>query len=523
MSLLLGIGCLLALQQGQQPLFRLDQGREPAVVAADKNGIAADSALRELARTLAWRIEFETRQLEEDLARVAVDLAFSEQNPRTIAHLIAAAGGADVAFDDRADAERGTATVLHVLKPASADTPSGRDRLRNWAIHWYRSLLADELQPEPVVQQEGMQTRMRLGQLLLARNDLEGAAKVFQSVYEEDRTHPFVPAALLKLAECLFELGQLDQAETWAKELGKRNPREAETAAATVLLGKVLLKKQRSDECVRILESSLLPLADSPAIIDLHLLIGEAHRQRAMPSRALEKMQALWAVHDWRSMSERQLVDYWFLRGYAAEGVGKYDEAMEALEWFLGLSSADPRRGVAFILLGRSYLALGRFLEARAAAIEAKHLAVGLEAAWRSEARFLEANTALALGDRDKAFEELEIEVRRAPEQVPDQILFLADKLIEVGRFQKAVQAAELLAGLKGRFGDQARLRKARALFRQAQTAGTMQGFPQFAIEIAKQMEDDELKRGLAELVGRAYEELHDVERAADAYRGILR
>ena len=525
----LGCGLLgpLAAQAQTQELFRVDLGRDPPRVAADHNGVAVDSALRELANAMRWRIDFETRQLESSLAVSALDLAFEGIDARTAAHLIAVAGGCDVTFDDR-EIEGSLTTILHIVRSATPESDSGRDRLRRFSIAWYQAFLAEDMKLEPLVQKEGIPARMNLGLVLMKQGDLQSAARAFESVWKLDQSHPFVPKALLRLAECLHEMGQDEQSETWARELKKRNPALEETADATVLLGKVLIalgKKEsmRFDECVRTLEAMLLPLADAPQVVDVLLLIGEAQRLRGEPKQVLRAMELLWSAHDWRKFGERQMLDYWFLRGAGAEGVGKPDEAMEALEWFLGLTDSDPRRGLAFVMLGRSYLALGRFVEARAAALEAKTLAFGLDADGKQQMRFLEANSGLALGDRDRALEELEVEVRRAPAQVPEQVLFLVDKLMEVGRYQKAVQAADLLDGVKGKHSDQARIKKAQALFRQAEGAGGMKGFPAQAIEIARKIEDAETKRPISELVGKAYEMLGDVDRAADAYRGILR
>ena len=521
---------LVAALRGQAPqdeLFRCEPGREPPRVSAERNVVPADEALRDLARTMRWRIEFETPQLQNDLARTTLDLALLDQAPRTVAHLVAVAGGADVTFDDRDPAD-GRGPTLHVVRPAAPDSETGRERLRRRAAGWYETFLAEDLRLDPLVRKEAITVRMNLGVVLMKQGDLESAARVFESVWKEDQSHPAVPKALLRLAECLHELGKDDQAETWAKELKKRNPALEETADATVLLGKILLALGKSDsarydECFRVLDAMLLPLADAPQVVDVLLLIAEAHLRRGEPGRALHAMELLWSAHDYKKLGERQMLDYWFLRGSGAEGAGKHEEAMEALEWFLGLSDTDPRRGAAFVLLGRAYLALGRFVEARSAALEARTLAPRLDPEWQQKARFLEANTMLALGDRDRALEELEVQVRRAPHEAQEQVLFLVDKLIEVGRYQKAVQTAELLKDVKGKTADLARTRAAQALFRQAELSSVLQGVPAAGIALARQIDDAELKRTLAELLGKCYEALGDVDRAADAYRGILR
>ena len=40
---------------------------------------------------------------------------------------------------------------------------------------------------------------------------------------------------------------------------------------------------------------------------------------------------------------------------------------------------------------------------------------------------------------------------------------------------------------------------------------------------IAKQVEDGELQRAIAEMIGEAYEAMGERDKAADAYRGLLR
>jgi tetratricopeptide (TPR) repeat protein len=506
-------------------LFKVDRSVEPPRVSADRNGVSAEAALVALGEALGWTVRFETQQLRDELGHSSLDLAFDDQGARGIAHMVAVAGGGDVVFDDRSG-PNGPRTELHVVKAPDGATESGRQRLRQWAGRWYQTFLAEDLRVDPLVVAKASETRMHLGHLLLKLGDVDGARAVFQAVYDADPTHPHVPMALLRLAQCLFDLQRHDEAEQWLRVLVRRHPSLPETAQATVLLGRTLIasgEPSRLDECVALLDTSLLALAGTPQTTDLLLLIAEAHRRRQRLDRTFETMERIAAQKTFRELSHAQWLDYHFLRGAAAEAVGRPAEAMAALETFLGTGESDPRRGQAFVVLGRCYLALGRFLEARASALEACSLETQLDKDWRKEARILEAKAALATGAREKAFEELETEVRRPERRAPELVLFLADAYLEHARWTRAAAAAELLCAQQDEWGDQARYRKALALFRQGETLGNLRGVPQQMIPLAAAIKDERLQRQAAELIGRAWEALGDAERAADAYRGLLR
>jgi len=515
---------LLAAPAAQQarPTFTVDRSADPPLVAADCNGVTCDRALVELGTAMGWRVDFETRQLEAALAATPIDLAFAGQPPRIIAHLIAAAGGADVVFDDRTEEET-VRTRVHVVSPASAEQESGRRRLRQWAIQWYQSFLSGDNLYDPLVQEEGMRVRMQLAQIRLQQGDVEGAVQAFEEVYDRDHTHPLAPTAMLRIAECCFELRRLEEAERWARRVTELHPSRPEMASAAILLGRIMLAGGRHDECVRELRALLLPLADRPEAIDAYLLLAEAQAMRERPDETFRVIEILAGGRSFRELSERQLRDYWYWRGFGAEGTGRYEVAMEALELFLGLAEGDSRRGRAHVLLARSYLGLGRFLEARASALAAMRQLDGLDRDWRRAARIVDAKTAIALGERDRAFADLEVEVR-SPGADPELILFLIDAFHEVGRYQKAVATADLLAGSDTLAGQAARVRRLRALFEQARdNRAQLAPFPREAAVVAATLTDEALQREAAELIGMAYELLGDVERAADAYRGVLR
>ncbi len=519
---LLGLLAGLGAQDSGSKLFTVDRSREPWLLAADRNGVACDRAFVDLGHALDWRIDFETKQLEASLAMVTLDLAFVAQPARVVAQLLAAAGGADVVFDDRTEAE-GVRTRVHVVSQASGDVESGRQRLRQWAIQWYQSFLQRGDLLDPLVQEEGTRVRMQLAHMRLSQGDIEGAVSAFETVYERDQSHPQTPLAMLRIAEGNFELNKLDEAERWARRVAELHPSRPEMPKAAVLIGRILLAGGRYDECVRELRSFLLPLADSPEIVDTYLLMAQAQVARERPEEVFRNIEVLAGSRSFRDLSERQFRDYWYLRGLGAEGTGAYPVAMEALELFLGVADADPRRGRAQVMLARAYAGQGRFLEARASALAASKQLDGLDKDWRRAARIVGAKTAIALGERDNALTDLEVEVR-SPGADPELILFLSDAFFEVGRYQKAVATANLLTDPGTPQGQAARVRKLRAMLEQVkQNREQLAIYPSQAAPIAKELTDEALQRQAAELIGSAYELLGDVERAADAYRGVLR
>lgn len=512
----------LAAQADKPEMYTVDRGQDPALLAADTNGVTCERALIALGQAMGWRVDFETQQLENALAMVAIDLAFERQPPRTVAHLVAAAGGADVVFDDRTE-EGVLRTRVHVVSPASAELESGRQRLRQWSIQWYHSFLQRDAVYDPLVQEEGMRVRMQLAQMKLQQGDLEGAATAFEEVYDRDQTHPQSPLAMLRIAECNFELRRLDDAERWARRVTELHPSRPEMAAAGILLARIMIVAERYDECVRELRSFLLPLADTPEIVDAYLLLAQAQAKRGRPDEVFRNIEVLAGSRNFRDLTERQMLDYWFLRGLGAAGTGAHADAMEALELFLGMAVDDPRSGRAHVLLARTYSALGKLLEARSSAVAAMRHLDSLDREWRREARIVHAKTALALGERDAAFADLEVEVR-SPGADPELILFLIDAFYEIGRYQKVVSTADLLTKQDTAYGQAARVRKLRALLAQAkQNREHLVAFPRQAIAIAAEITDETLQREAAEIIGSAYGLLGDVERAADAYRGVLR
>ncbi len=520
LALLLGAGLAPAPQDpGLYKVSRAADGTT-ALVTADRKAISCLEALQALGAALNWNVNVESKPLQADLSGASVDLYFTEQSPRVVGQLIAAAGGADTVFDE-GDESVPRRPTIHVVRTPDPTTESGRQRMRGLAAQWYRSFLLDELRHEPLVREEAMQVRMHLGHLLVDNGDLDAAIGFFDQVYE-GRPHGYVPMALLRIAECHFELGHLDKAEEWARKLLEAHPSRPEATRAVILLGRTLLATGRFDQARTELSARLLRLSDSAEMLDVYLLMAEAEHRLEGPTRVYETMRTMRESPNFGDMSERQFLDYHFYLGYGALGAGKQELAMKALEWFLINGKADRRIGQAYVMLAQSYLEQKRLLEARAAAVEARerHM-TNLDPRWRRQALKLYARTALALGDKDAAFREMEVLVHR--EDDPELILFLADQLLADKQWQWAISVARLLAERDSDAGDEARFRIVQALFEQGRAAKNLEGFTAQAAQLALRIKDSALRSRCADMIGDAYSELGRIEHAADAYRGILR
>jgi tetratricopeptide (TPR) repeat protein len=523
-----------------RPIYTLHQRGESVLVDADRASVTALEALEELARILGWRLHFESALLERALARETVNLSISGERPERLARLIAVAGGADAQVSVPPVGLGLGAPELMVIRAASPASDEGRLRLRRWASDWYRTFLQDHQLEDPLVQREGASARMHLGTLLKQSEDFEGASRWFGEVADGDRSHPFRPRALLELAECQYELYQttrgdrperhLELAERYLAELAGFHPSIPETAAGAVLYGRVLIALGRHKECIGRMRDHAVKLAQMPEIVDIHLLIGEAQRQLGRAEEALVSTDNVASVQQYVTLSRRQWLDFLFLRGWALTEIGFPREALGQLELFLGLHQDDPRHGQVLVILTKAYLALGRYLEARSAALATYPLREQLDDAWRSEALELEARTRIAIGQRDEALTELEARIAgQTPFELETDLgLFLIDEYMHDGSYQKVLRVADMLieeqvAEVHPDVADEARLRRIQAMYRQARRDGILRGFPVRAIEHAERLQRPSLRQEASELIGQAWLELGDADRAADALRGLLR
>lgn len=517
-------------------------GSSRTVVAADRRQVDCLQALRQLAVTMNWNLAVESAPLENDLRFASVDVNLADQDPRMVAQLLAVAAGADAIFDE-GPAIDGARTTLHVVRVPSPETESGRQRLRALAGQWYRSFLRDELRDEPAVQRDGVQVRMHLGELLVESGDLDAAIAFFTDVYEL-RPHDRVGAALLRIAKCHLDLAagaadrsrrraEFELAEQWARRLLERMPTAPEVAQATILLGRALLGqatvetdrdtlRAKARACQDELRARVIRLLDSVDLLEVWLLAGQAQLLMEQPERVYDTMSTLRETQYFADLGPRQFLDYHFLLGYGALGTGKAELAMRSLEWFLIHAEDDERRGMAYVLLAESYSAQQRFVQARAAAVEARTRYLGtLQTEWRERALRVWAHTALALGEKESAFLELEQLVLRGEE--PELALFLVDQLFADRQWQRAIAVARPMMDRDDAVGDRARFKTITALYEQAAASGHLDDFPPQAIQLAPRVGDPELRRRIATMIGEAYTKLGKLEHAADAFRGILR
>jgi len=540
--------CLQASPQQPEPLFTVRAaaaapGAVPRqLVAADRRLVDCLTTLRGLCAAVGWSLAIESDPLQNDLAFQSVDLNLADQEPRLVAQLVATAAGADVVFDEAATIE-GARPTLHVVRRPDASTESGRQRLRSLAGQWYRSFLRDELQHEPLVDEQGVQVRMNLGQVLVDSGDLESAIGFFTAAFDR-RPHDSAAAAVLRIAECHLDLarGQADraaqlahcqEAERWARRVFENMPsaprrrRRRSCSAGRCWARRAPNRPSRRRagaprparrNCAR----GSMRLVDSVEMLDVWLLAAEAHVLLGQPAKVHETMLTLRESPYFDELSPRQFLDYHWLLGFGAIGVQKTDLAMRALEWFLIHAENDPRRGTAHVLLAEAYLAERRLLQARAASVEARLRHLGtMTPDWRRRALEVWARSALALGDRESAFLELEQMIARGEE--PELALFVADQMIADRQWERAIAVVRGLLDLDAPAGDQARFKKVQALYEQASAGGHLEDFPPLAIALAPRIGDPGLRGRTATLIGDAYARLGRVEHAADAYRGILR
>jgi tetratricopeptide (TPR) repeat protein len=444
---------------------------------------------------------------------------------------------------DEAESLEGSRPTVHVARVPDSATESGRQRLRAMAGQWYRTFLRDELRHDPLVAREAVQVRMNLGRLLVDSGDLEGAIAHFTQVWDQ-RPHDFVAAAVLRLAECHLDLAAADpdrqrqlagygEAEQWVRRLLERMPSAPEVTPATILLGRALLgqaaaetrpevARQRAELCQSELRARVIRLVDSVEMLDVWLLAGEAQFRLGQVDRVYETMLTLRDSPHFADLSPRQFLDYHFLLGYGALGLAKHDLAMRSLEWFLIHAENDPRRGPVHVLLAEAYLALNRLVQARAASIEARTRHLGaMSPDWRQRAMKIWARSALALGEKENAFLELEQMVLRGQE--PDLALFLVDELLAERQWQRAIAVARPMVDGENAIGDMARFKTVVALFEQSVASRSLDDFPSQAIDHALRIQDPALRSRTASMIGDAYTRLGKLEHAADAYRGILR
>ncbi len=507
------------------PLFTVHDDGKARTVSANRAAVPGDLALRELARAMGWTLRYSAQAFEKTLADTLIDLSLSARGPRTVANLIAIAAGADVLFVDR-DVDGRTATELVVVAVPDPAAQEGRRRLREWAIEWYRTFLDEDTRAGGERLADALRVRMQLSELLRSQGALVEAASILEKLYELAPEHDYVPAALLRMAQCWFEAGP----ETWpdaerrARDLTRLHPARPEAAQATVLLGRILIAEARWSECVATLERHTLSLAGTPEIVDLYLLMAAAQFRLGDPDAVNRTLSTLEDGHQPEQLGGEQRRDWLFLRGYVAAEHAEGKRASRFLEQYVASApEKDERKTIAFVLLAKAYLVEQRYVQARASALAARRERSLLDRTWSRASAEVWASTASALGEEDRALLELEVEVRHDPDADPELVLFLADLLRDHGRHQRALGLLAKIEERRDEFGDRARLLRVEAMYEQAVAGGTLARFPAEAILVAPSIEDPTRQRRVAELIGTAYERLGQIEKGAGPFRGVLR
>ena len=277
--------------------------------------------------------------------------------------------------------------------------------------------------------------------------------------------------------------------------------------------------RAKAAECQQELRARVIRLLDSVELLEVWLLAGHAQFLMERPDRVHETMLTLRESPYFDDLGPEHLLSYHFLLGYGALGIDKPELAMRSLEWFLVHADNDARRGMAYVLLAESYLQQLRFVQARAAAVEARSRHLGFMAAdWRERTLRVWARTALALGEKESAFLELEQMVLRGEE--PELALFLVDELLADRQWQRAIAVARPMMELENRLGDRARYKTIQALYEQALASRNLDDFPQQAISLAPRVLDPELRSRVATMIGDAYTRLGKLEHAGRRVSG---
>jgi len=520
-------------------------------VSANRAGVSAYRALRDLERLGAFRLNLEAPELRQRLESEAVSLSFAKSEAVSVAELIAVAAGLDLVTEREEappDSDAPGKLIATVVMAPSAGTEAGRQRLRAWALRWYRNLLRSEFERQRETADAKVRVHMDLALLDMQQGNLTAAAREFRWFAENAPEHPYVPEALLNEATCFFELGDFAGSAQRASRLMKKLRISETGVKAAVLYARASLKLAGQQEAAgrhitatSTLDSVVLSLElfaggfrDTREFPKLMLLLAEVHRRRRRPDLVLRKLDELDAVIDMILLDDADWKSAHFLRGVALVETGDYLAGQTALWKFVQRASGDERLGVAWIRLGEAELGLDDPMQAVFASREALKSAKSLGAAERSRATVLEARGRILLGDVESAVSQLQVELLKdvgdGGKGGNDELaVYLGQTLLEQGQPERAkrilVRVLEnesplgsAAAGMTG-VGDRARLLLLLAEAKQGNHAQVIAR----ALEFADSVRDASSQSRIAELVGDAYMSLGMKRLAAEAYNGRLR
>jgi tetratricopeptide (TPR) repeat protein len=528
---------LAALAGAQDPVFRIvDQVGTLRFVSANRAGVSAWRALREIADLGVFQLELETPELRRLLEEQSLNLSFAKMEAVSVAELVAVAAGLDL-VTERQEEESGSdepgRLLATVVKAPGSTNEAVRQRLRDWALRWYRNVLGSELRQNRETADAEKRIHIDLALLDIAQGNLAAAASGLEWFAKNVPQHPWTPVALLKEAECYLELGQLEECSTKSSRVMKSFQSHEVAVPAALLFARANLRRAELefeadrpalatsllDNVVHTLELFLWGFRDRRDFPQLLLLLAEAHRQRGRSDLVLEKLRQLDSVIDPILLPDETWSSACFLRG-TAEVAGGDVLAGERLLWqFVRHHPDDPRQASAWLGLLEAVLRAGDPLDGLFAARKALAPGGRLLPAERSRGRLLEARALRGLGKTEEAVAALEQEVKRlGAARVPDLVLELGMALLADGRPERAKVALEPSARLEGETGDRIRITLLEAEARQ----GNHEHLVSRARLYAELTRGSEAQARLAELVGDAWSALGDPRMAAAAYNGRI-
>ena len=536
MKWVLPLCALLFADQSPRSVFEVvERVGSLRIVRANQAGATAWAALRSLEAIGCLRLELQVPELRARLERETVSLAIDRMESTTVAEFIAVAAGLDL-VTERLEGRDGKPGVLvaTVVESPSPKTEAGRRRLQSWSLRWYRNLLRSELRANRETADAAERIRIDIAMLDMAQRNLAAAAQGFRWFIENAPEHPFVPRAMLKEAECLFEMGQLVESARASSRLMKEFSEKPIGVEAAILfsrarIGTALdqLKKGDAaiagvtlDDVIVNLELFLWNWQAEERFPELMILVARAQRLRGRPDLVLERLRQLTAVYDSIRLPDELWRMRLFLEGDAELASGERTKGRGLLWQYLQLEPKGRYAALAWSRLAQGELVAERPVQALFAARKALELADTMLPFEHSAVLVTEARARFGAGMFDTAVERLRGEIRRLGAKAStDIILFLGEQLLTARRPEEAKTAVASLL-----FGQSPQADRARILVLEAEA---MQGNNASLVKLARDFADvvraPQLQSRIAELAGDAYTVLGQHRRAAEAYNGRIR
>ncbi len=505
-------------------------------VSANRSGVTAWSALRELEILGAFRLNLEIREIRSLLEKESVTLSFDTQEAVSIAELIAVSTGLDL-VTERLKPPMGMKglgpLVATVVSPPSPVTDAGRKRLRHWSLRWYRNLMTSKLRMNKETSSAEARVHIDMALLLMESKQFLAAAKEFKEFAKLSPEHPFVPQALYKEALCYFELDQFQASIDRSRQVMSTWKDLEIGAKAAVLMAKAYIKESRNlfqekrkgaailrlDEMVHRLELFLNGFQDRKSYPELLIWVAEGHRLRGRPDQVRSKMMQLEQLVDPIFLPNELWLSFQFLSGYSdiETGSGEDVERGEIKLWqFVRKAPGDIRVPAAWLAMAKAEYVMEDPLQALFAVRNASS-SKGLLPAEQFAADVFEARLLLSLGKREQAFRSLIAQVKKVgANQVPNLVLFLGEKLLESRQAEKTKALVTPLLNKRGSVGDRARSLYVRSEALQKNNARVVALIRRFA----PMTKDKDIQAQFSDLAGDAYMAMGLKREAAAAFSG---